>query len=87
MIATSAIDEIVDFIAKQNPNQVLAFKASKATKNRVFKLINKSKTAKLIEKEQAELDSYLLLEHLMRLAKIKAYQELILERQQLKYYS
>lgn len=34
MIATSAIDEIVDFIAKQNPNQVLAFKASKATKNR-----------------------------------------------------
>ncbi len=76
MIATSAIDEIVDFIAKQNPNQVLAFKASKATKNRVFKLINKSKVAKLGEKERAELDSYLLLEHLMRLAKIKAYQVL-----------
>lgn len=74
MIRTSAIDEIVDFIAKQNLNQVLAFKASNTTKSRVFTLINKSKTAKLGEKEQAELDNYFLLEHLMRLAKIKAYQ-------------
>ena len=70
------MEEIVNFIANQNPTQVLEFKASSATKKRVFKLINKSKSGKLLKKEQAELDNYLLLEHLMRLAKIRAYQVL-----------
>ena len=76
MIVTSAVDEIVNFIANQNPTQVLAFIASKATKGRVLSLINKSKEGQLPEKEQKELDHYLLLEHLMRLAKIRAYQVL-----------
>jgi hypothetical protein len=74
MLATTAVDEIVNFIAGENPERVLAFKASDATKKRVFDLIEKSKTGKLREQEQAELDHYLTLEHLMRLAKIKAYQ-------------
>ncbi len=79
MIATTAMEEIVNFIANQNPAQVLEFKASASTKKRVFKLINKSKTKQLPKKEQAELDSYLVLEHLMRLAKIRAYQILTLK--------
>lgn len=74
MIATTAMEEIVNFIANQNPAKVLEFKASESTKKRVFKLINKSKTKQLQKKEQAELDNYLVLEHLMRLAKIRAYQ-------------
>ncbi len=76
MIATTAFDEIVNFIASENPKRVLDFKASEATRQRVFSLIEKSKTNKLDEKEQAELDHYLTLEHLMRLAKIRAYQML-----------
>lgn len=76
MIATSVTDEIVDFIANENPTKLLAFKVSDAAHKRVFSLIEKSKTEQLSETEQAELDRYLLLEHLMRLAKIKAYQKL-----------
>ncbi|GJM34537.1 MAG: hypothetical protein DHS20C18_35380 [Saprospiraceae bacterium] len=56
MIATSAVDEIIDFIASENPNRVLEFKASEATRKRVFKLVDRSKTGQLSEKEQAELD-------------------------------
>lgn len=74
MIVTSAVDEIITFIAGENPTRVLNFKASEETKRRVFELIDKSKIAALEEKDQAELNHYLLLEHLMRLAKIKAYQ-------------
>lgn len=76
MITTSALDEIVNFIASENPSRVLAFKASEATRKRVFSLIEKSKKGKLNEREQAELDHFLTLEHLMRLAKIRAYQML-----------
>jgi len=76
MIVTSALDEIVNFIANQNPTQVLEFKASATTKNRVFSLITKSKNGEIKEQEQEELKHYLLLEHLMRLAKIRAYQVL-----------
>lgn len=74
MIETSATTEIIDFIASENPARVLEFKASASTKKRVFELIDKSKAGRLSEAEQAELDHYFLLEHLMRLAKIKAYQ-------------
>lgn len=76
MIVTSAVEEIVDFIASENPKRVLEFKASETTRKRVFELIDKAKSQEISEKEQEELDHYLLLEHLMRLAKIKAYQKL-----------
>ncbi|MBI5914178.1 MAG: hypothetical protein HY842_02280 [Bacteroidetes bacterium] len=76
MIATTAVDEIVNFIASENPARVLAFKASETTRKRVFDLIAKSKSGNLTEREQAELDHFLTLEHLMRLAKIRAYQML-----------
>lgn len=76
MLTTSAVDEIVNFIASENPTGLLNFKASETTKKRVFDLIDKSKNSELTDKEQAELDHYLLLEHLMRLAKIRAYQML-----------
>ncbi|MEM0991583.1 MAG: hypothetical protein AAF847_18785 [Bacteroidota bacterium] len=74
MLTTSATTEIVNFIAEENPDRVLAFKASPSTKKRVFELIERSKNGHLNEKDQAELDHYFLLEHLMRLAKIRAYQ-------------
>ncbi len=73
-MVTLAFEEIVDFIAGENPGKVLDFKASEETKKRVFSLIEKSKDTPLDESEQAELNQYLTLEHLMRLAKIKAYQ-------------
>lgn len=76
MLVTSATTEIIDFIAGENPSKVIEFKASAKTKQRVFQLIEQSKFGKLNEKDQAELDHYFLLEHLIRLAKIRAYQML-----------
>ena len=73
MIKTRALDEIVDFIAKQSPDAVLAFKASKDTKDRVYDLVFKEKTNSLTEEERSELEYYKVLEHIMRLAKAKAY--------------
>jgi len=73
MIKTRALDEIVDFIAKQSPDAVLTFKASKGTKDRVYDLVFKEKTNSLTEEERSELEYYKVLEHIMRLAKAKAY--------------
>ena len=68
-----AYNEIVDFIAAgTTPQAVAAFTASSETKNRVAALIQLEKTAGLSSDERSELDHYLEIEHLMRLAKAKA---------------
>jgi hypothetical protein len=68
-----AYDEIVDFIAAgTTPEEVARFEASQQTKDYVADLIHKEKTAGLSAEESAELNSYLQLEHLMRLAKARA---------------
>jgi hypothetical protein len=69
---TTAYDEIVDFIATSNPVAVAAFEASQATKDRVADLIHREKTIGLNSKESSELQRYLSLEHIMRLAKARA---------------
>lgn len=74
MQKTQALDEIVEFIAKEIPEKVLSFKAPEKTKTRVFDLLFKQRNDELNEAESAELNHYLVLEHLMRLAKAKAYQ-------------
>lgn len=72
-----AYDEIVDFIAAgSNPTTVASFEASAATKQRVADLIRREKTTGLSPEETAELNDSLQLEHLMRLAKARARQNL-----------
>lgn len=73
MMQLQVFDEIVDFIVVQSPEKVLAFKASATTKKRVYDLIEKQKNNSLTEKEQSELEYFNVLEHIMRLAKAKAY--------------
>jgi DNA polymerase/3'-5' exonuclease PolX len=51
---------------------VVAFQPSEAAKARVADLIQLEKTTGLSPEETAELDHYLQLEHLMRLAKARA---------------
>ena len=68
-----AYEEIVDFIAAgTSPSAVAEFEASEATKQCVAELIHREKTAGLSADETAELNHYLQLEHLMRLAKARA---------------
>lgn len=69
-----AYQEVVDFIASGNPAKVLAFKPSDEARARVSELIEREKNKGLSAEETSELDYYMKLEHLMRMAKIKARQ-------------
>jgi hypothetical protein len=70
--------ELIDFIARgSTPSDVVAFQPSEATKAHVEDLIRREKTVGLSPDETAELDHYLHLEHLMRLAKARARQQLM----------
>lgn len=70
---TKAFDEIVGFVAAGASREaVLRFQASDETKARVEHLIRKEKDEGLLPEEASELDDYLRLEHLMRMAKARA---------------
>lgn len=66
---------MIDFIAEgTSPEKVIAFRPSEDTQERARLLLAKEKEESLTSEEKSELDYFLLLEHLMRLAKAKAYQ-------------
>lgn len=68
-----AYEEVIDFIAAGvSPDDVAAFRPSEATRERVSDLVRREKSAGLTADERSELDHYLQLEHLMRLAKARA---------------
>ena len=70
---TKAYEELVDFIAAgTTPQGVAQFRASPETMARVEELVRKEKNTGLLPEEAAELNDYLQLEHLMRLAKARA---------------
>jgi hypothetical protein len=72
MSAQRAYEEIADFIASESPRKVVAFRPSEATRARVADLVQREKTGGLSPAETSELEHYLQLEHIMRLAKARA---------------
>jgi len=67
-------EEIVQFIASLSPREVIEFKPSETARQRVWDLIGRQKATPLPADAKAELDDYLEVEHLMRLAKARARQ-------------
>ena len=67
-----ASEEVANFIAATDPAKVLTFRPSSETTERVSDLINREKTEGITPDEKYELDYYMQLEHLMRMAKIFA---------------
>ncbi len=68
-----AFDEIIEFIAAGSTSaEVIEFRPSAEAKERVHSLIRKEKDTGLLPEEQSELDDYMKLEHLMRMAKARA---------------
>ena len=67
-------EELVQFIASLSPREVIDFKPSEAARQRVWDLIERQKVAALPDDEKSELDHYVEIEHLMRLAKARARQ-------------
>jgi hypothetical protein len=80
MAWTRAYEEVIDFIAAgTSPDNIASFRPSKAAKRRVAELIEHEKTTGLTPDETSELEHYLQLEHLMRLAKARARRHLSVE--------
>jgi len=72
MTASSVYDSVADFIASMNPEKVLELRADPDMQDRLEKLIEKEKTTGLSAEEKEELDHYIVLERLIRLAKARA---------------
>ncbi len=71
---TKVYDEIIDFIASgTTPQSVIAFKLSAAAQERLEDLVYRGKVGELAPEEKKELDYFLTLEHIMTLAKARAY--------------
>jgi len=74
MRTAKTYEEIVDFIAAgTTPQGIIDFQPSDLAKKRVADLIYREKTTGLSSGEKSELDHYMQLEHIMRLAKARAY--------------
>ncbi len=73
MAVPKAYEEIVDFIAAgTSPQNVIAFRPSETARQRVWDLVARQKTEGLSQDETSELEHYLQLEHIMRMAKARA---------------
>ena len=74
-VASPVYLEIIDFIAAgTTPDAVVRFRPSLEAQQRVAELVEREKAAGLSPDEKAELDHFLELEHILRMAKAKARQ-------------
>ena len=75
---TPSYMEIIDFIAAgTTPQTVVEYRPSLEAQHRVAELIAREKESGLSAEEQSELDHFIDLEHILRMAKGRARQILI----------
>lgn len=72
MTIYSAYDEIADLLSRADPTRLLNLHATEEIQQRLEFLIERSKASVLTKAEKDELDHYIVLERLIRLAKIRA---------------
>jgi len=72
MVSTKIYEELAVFLAEAAPAQILAFQPSAATQARYDELVQKIKHGSINDDEDSELEHYFMLEHIFRLAKIRA---------------
>lgn len=66
---------MVKQITIEIPEQILAIKPSPKLQARVSELLANGKAGTLSHEEETELDRYLFVEHMARLAKARAYEQ------------
>jgi hypothetical protein len=72
-VEQKSYDEIVDLFARgASSAEVLAFRPSHETQERVRDLLERNAAAELTEEEEAELERFGQLEHFMQLVKARA---------------
>jgi hypothetical protein len=78
MTTYRAYDEIIDFITSSpEPKDVLNFRPPSSVIKRVEDLLYKKKTSELNSDENIELDRFMLIEHIMIMAKKRAKKRLV----------
>ena len=74
-VASPAYTEIIDCIASGiTPQAVVDFRPSADAQKRVAALIEREKSGSVSAEERAELDHFMELEHILRMAKARARQ-------------
>lgn len=73
MTVYNVYDQLAGLIAKLNPTQVQSLKATPEMQERLEWLIEKSKNNELDKREKDELDHFIVLERLIRLAKLRSF--------------
>ncbi|NEO41603.1 MAG: hypothetical protein F6J90_36860 [Moorea sp. SIOASIH] len=78
LVTTQKIyDEFIDLVAQgTSPESVTKFQFSEATKEQIEDLVERAKLGDLSPSEKNELEQFLVVEHLIRLAKARAHQYL-----------
>ena len=70
--------DVLDVLASApSPDRVLALRPSAQLQERVTDLLDRSKSGGLSPEEEAELGRYSAVEHLVRLAKARAYRQVV----------
>lgn len=74
MVAQShfIFEELADLLAGMNPDKVLAFHTSAKAQQRLEELLWKNKESGLNEAEKHEVEQFMLVEHIVSLAKARA---------------
>jgi len=71
-VPQKSYDEIVDLFARTSSTEVLAFRPSIESQERVRYILERNEAGELTEDEAGELDRFGELEHLMQLVKARA---------------
>jgi hypothetical protein len=71
-IPQKSYDEIVDLFARTSSAEVLSFRPSIESQERVRYLLERNESGELTESEASELERFGELEHLMQLVKARA---------------
>lgn len=76
-VAYPVYNEFLNFLlTAPSPEEVVSFKVTAATQNRLRELLAKNEESTLTESEQSELDAYEQVEYVMTLLKAKAHSQL-----------
>jgi hypothetical protein len=73
----SVFDELATLLASMDAQRVLSFHASTKAQQRMDELQWKNKESKLTPEEKSEMERYLVVEHIVRLAKIRAQKRIL----------
>ena len=73
MVQVSPFEDLLNFLSGLAPEEILAFKLSEKTIQRIRHLVELEKLGKITVSEKEELDHYCIQEDFINLAKAKAF--------------